>query len=81
MKNIYVLHDSKAKMYHTPFYMVNDDACLRTMVDMVNNQENEVSKFPEDFTLFNIGTFDEETANIELLQERVTICRCHELIQ
>ena len=37
---------------------------LRAFEDQVNNPESQIASHPEQFTLFRIGTYDDQTAEI-----------------
>lgn len=63
--NVYSVFDSKAAVYGTPFFMPNDNMAIRAFSDLVNGPENMISKHPEDFSLFVVGTFDDQLAKLE----------------
>ena len=61
---IYSIYDSAAKAYAQPFFMHNDGLAIRAFQDMVNSQdENNIAKHPDQFTLFKLGTFDDQSGN------------------
>ena len=63
--NVYSIFDSAAKAYTNPFFMHNDGLAIRAFSDNVNaEQENNISKHPDQFTLFHIGEFDDSTGEI-----------------
>lgn len=61
---IYVVYDSKAEAYMQPFFMRSRGEALRGWQDACNDTKTQFNKFPEDFTLFEIGEYDELTAKI-----------------
>jgi hypothetical protein len=64
--NVYSIFDSAAKAYTSPFFMHNDGLAIRAFQDNVNaEQENNISKHPDHFTLFKIGEFDDVTGEIK----------------
>jgi len=64
--NVYSIFDSAAKAYTAPFFMHNDGLAIRAFQDNVNaEQENNISKHPDQFTLFKIGEFDDATGEIK----------------
>jgi hypothetical protein len=64
--NVYSIFDSAAKAYTSPFFMHNDGLAIRAFQDNVNaEQENNISKHPDQFTLFKIGEFDDATGEIK----------------
>lgn len=64
MKKIFTVYDSKAEAYLTPFFMSTSGEAIRAFSDSVKNRESAINKHPEDYTLFEIGLFDETAAAI-----------------
>jgi hypothetical protein len=57
---IYAIHDSAANAYLPPFFQHNDGIAIRSFQDNVNStEENNLSKHPDQFTLFHIGEYDD----------------------
>lgn len=63
--NLYAIHDSKACAYANPFPMHTDGLAIRSFMQACLSQETNFSKYPLDFTLFRIGTYDDETSLIK----------------
>ena len=61
-QNIFTIYDSKANAYLTPFFLHKDGMALRVFTDCVNDTQHQFGKHPEDYTLFNIGSWDDEKA-------------------
>lgn len=74
----YVIYDSKAKIYNKPFYFINNEVALRAAIDLVSDLSTDVGKNPQDFSMYRIGTFDDESAQFDQCNHE-TICRFHEL--
>ena len=58
-KLLYVTYDSKAEIYTTPFYMLNEGSAVRSFIDIANDKSHPIGQHPEDYTLFCIGEYDE----------------------
>lgn len=56
---VFSIYDSKAKVYSQPFHSVNVATACRSMAALVNDRESQVARTPEDFTLFQVATFDD----------------------
>ena len=55
------MFDAAANAYTQPFFMHNDALALRAFEDNVNaSSENNISVHPDQFTLFCIGSFDDQ---------------------
>lgn len=60
----FTVYDSKTEVYLQPFLMQTKGAAIRAFADTVNDQSSQFAKHPEDFTLFEIGEYDDTTANM-----------------
>lgn len=56
---VFAVYDSKAEAYMQPFFMQSRGAAIRAFDSTVNNPETQFYKYPTDFTLFEIGEYDE----------------------
>lgn len=64
MKKIYCVRDLKADAFRFPHFSLTHGDALREFGDNVNNQRSPFYLHPEDYQLFYIGTFDEETGRL-----------------
>ncbi|AXL15275.1 nonstructural protein [Microviridae sp.] len=62
---IFSIYDSKAEAYLPPFFLHQMAMARRAFHDAVNNPESQINKHPADYTLFQIGTFDDDDGIIE----------------
>nr|UXQ88151.1 MAG: nonstructural protein [Microvirus sp.] len=67
---IYAIFDSKSEAYSLPFYYQFDGQALRTVKDWLNNPETPYAKHPEDYTLFSLGSYADDTGTIT--QDHIT---------
>jgi hypothetical protein len=69
---IYSIYDSTAQAFGNPFYMHNDGMAIRAFQDMINSdkKENMVAAHPEQFTLFQVGTWDDKNAAIDTAEPK-----------
>lgn len=63
---VYSLRDSASALYGRPFFCVNVGHAVRGFSDQVNTpvvdgQQNDLFNHPDDFELFELGTFDDNT--------------------
>lgn len=56
--------DTKTNAYMQPFFAVTAGAAIRSFSDAISDQTTMLHKHPEDFHLFHIGAFDDETGSI-----------------
>ncbi len=69
---IFVVFDSKASAYLPPFFMPEAGQAVRVFSDMCNDSGHAFGKHPEDYTLFEIGTFDDRAGTLLMLKASIT---------
>jgi len=57
---VYACYDEKAKAFGPPWYLLTVGTALRNLNDMVNGN-TAIAKHPEDYTLYEIGEYDDNT--------------------
>lgn len=58
---IYTLHDTKTGGWRVPFFCHFEAEAVRQVVQAVSDDRTELHRFPSDFILYRIGTYDEAT--------------------
>lgn len=58
---MYSVFDSKAKAFTQPWYAANQFVALRHFVAAVNDPETMFYKHPLDYTLYRVGSFNDES--------------------
>ena len=61
MKKAFSVYDSKAGFYMAPFFFQSTAEGIRAFFDAANDPQTAISKHPEDYTLFELGAFDDQT--------------------
>lgn len=61
---IFTVFDAKAEAYLQPFYARTNGEAIRSFAEACSNPEHNFCKYGADFTLFDIGEFDENTGVI-----------------
>lgn len=64
--NIYSIYDTAIGSYMRPFFMQADGQAMRLFKDMANDKEHEIGRHPEDYCLFRIGVWDDQTADFRV---------------
>ena len=70
---VFVIYDSKAMVYARPMYIHNDAMAMRMAHDVRHNEETDIFRHPEDFTLFKLGEYDDSDASFHLLTPKQTV--------
>lgn len=71
MYKIYAIRDSKMEAFNRPFVLPADGAAIRAFQDEINNKDSELSKHPEDYDLYCVGIWNEETGIIAEVEGRI----------
>lgn len=74
MSNMFSVFDLKAKAFMQPFFSAVRATAVRSFVAAVNDPSTMMHKHPEDFILFHLATFDDETAKILPLAQPEQLC-------
>lgn len=80
-KKAYTVRDSKAEVFHNPWYQTTHGEAERSFKAMVNNKETMVGKYPEDYDLYYMGEFDDEKGIIISLETPQHIVKAVQLQQ
>ena len=58
----FAIYDEKSESYSPPFFQQATGLATRMFQDLANDNQSRISKHPTDFTLYQIGTFDDHSA-------------------
>lgn len=59
---VYSVYDKAAGAYLNPFCVHTDGLAIRYFEELVNDPEHVFGRHPDQFTLFFIGVYDQDTA-------------------
>lgn len=62
---VFSVFDSKLQVFNTPFFSRSDADATRSFSDLVRDSRTTVGQHPEDFFLFEIGLYSDETGEID----------------
>ena len=65
---MYSIRDSKAKAYNQPWFAKSDEEAERNFAFLAKKPDSMISQFPEDYDLFYVGTYDDQTCKIDALE-------------
>jgi hypothetical protein len=69
--NLYTIYDQKLEAYNQPFFWENDAMALRQFADMANDENFSISKHPEDYSLWHLGTWSNSDAKLKIIQKKL----------
>lgn len=64
---MFTYFDSKGGFYSKPMFTRSKGEAIRSFSDEVNREDSYLAAHPEDFTLFELGIFDDCDCSMELL--------------
>lgn len=65
---VFSVYDDKAKAYLSPFTAKTTGIALRMFTAAANDTNHEFNRFSKDYHLIELGTFEESTGKIEMLE-------------
>ena len=61
---IYAVRDTKAEAFMQPLFFNAEGIARRSFSEAVNDSKSIIGKYPGDFDLYKLGTFDDESGEI-----------------
>lgn len=62
--NVYSIYDVASGAYMRPFFVQADAEAARMFSDIALDADHAIGKHPEDYSLFRVGTFDDNKAKL-----------------
>jgi len=63
----YSIRDAKAEVFNTPFFQKTHGEAERNFQQLVKDGKSMVAQYPEDYDLYYLGTYDDQTGTIDPL--------------
>jgi hypothetical protein len=70
---VFAVFDSKAEVYGTPIFFGSRGLAIRSFDQECNREESQIFKYPGDFTLFQIGEYDQDTGLLTPLSSHTSL--------
>ncbi|QXP08418.1 MAG: nonstructural protein [Arizlama microvirus] len=70
---LFTVYDSKTESYLRPFSLTTKGEALRGFQETVNDPQSQICKYPADFTLFELGEWDDQSASIIVLEAKINL--------
>lgn len=61
---IFSVYDSSVNAYLSPFFCRTKGEAIRALVNELDNPNSNIAKYPDDFILFEIGEYDDQSGSI-----------------
>lgn len=70
---VYTVYDCKAEAYLPPMFLQTKGLAIRSFVAAVNDSRHDFNKYAGDFTLFEIGEWDDITGSLQMYEVKHNI--------
>jgi len=73
---LFVVYDAKTESYGVPFFRDFTANAIREWQEVASNKSdkgNQIAKFPADFNLFEIGSFEQSTGTLEIYEVKYSL--------
>lgn len=77
---IFTVYDSKIEAFMPPFYSRTLQSALRSFTDTCQSADHPFAKHPEDYTLFELGSFNDNNASFDIHDTPISIALAIEVI-
>lgn len=74
------LFDKKAAIYHTPMAFRHKNEAYRAMNLRANDKTHPIGQFPSDYALYEVGTFDDTSCQVELATKPAFMLEVSDLV-
>nr|QJB18970.1 MAG: nonstructural protein [Microvirus sp.] len=78
---IYTIYDKKSLSHALPFFFENKGLCLRDLSELVNDGKSLPSKHPHDFSVWEIGEYDQKSGTVVPHKQPVILDECANLVK
>lgn len=78
---MYSIRDSKGEIYMQPMFQKTHGEAERTFKQLANDDKTTICKFPEDYDLYYLGEYNDQTGKISSLDTPQHIIKAANLKQ
>jgi len=65
LHQIFTIRDNKAEFFHPPFFQRTYGEAERNFRQLAHDGKSTISQNPEDFDLYHVGEYDDQTGKID----------------
>lgn len=78
--NVYCVKDVKSGLFANPFVQKTNGTAIRAFSTACEDPNTDLNKYPSDFSLYHIGTFNPETGDLTQ-PEKMQIANAAEFVE
>lgn len=64
---MFSIRDAKAEIFHSPYFNKSHGEAERNFAELVKDEKSMIHKYPQDFDLYFLGEYDDQTGKMEAL--------------
>lgn len=80
-QRVYAIRDAKADVYLQPFFRKTHGEAERDFRTLVGDEKSMISKYPDDYDLYYLGDYDDQTGAIERLDTPTHVVKAVNFVQ
>ncbi len=70
---MFSIYDSKAEAWIQPFFSLATGSAIRSFETAANEEGNDFNRYGADYTLFEVGYFDQHTGELRALKANINL--------
>lgn len=78
---MFAIYDVKGQFFSQPFVAATNAAGMRQFGDLVNNPNTLFAAHPKDYALYEIGSYDDQTADLQKHKTNTMLAMGNDFIQ
>lgn len=78
--HLFTVYDDKSEAYLQPFFLQTIGQAIRAFTDCANDPNHQFGRHPADYTLFELGSFDDSNAGFALYDTPKNIGKALEFV-
>lgn len=79
--SVFSIYDSAVQTWLPPLFARNKGEMLRNFADGVQDPKSQLARHPGDYSLFEIGTFDDAKCKFSLLEAPIRLCMAMDFVK
>lgn len=80
-QTMYSVFDKKGKTWNNPMLSKNETEMIRSFTIESNREDSFFYRFPADYDLYELGTYDETNAGFDLHEKPIFIVNALDVVQ
>jgi hypothetical protein len=78
---VFSVYDTKTEAYMTPLFFQSKGQAVRSFTEVANDKDHAIGKYPEDFTLFEIGIWEDADCKFDLYLTPMSVGKAIEFLR